>query len=268
MRPAYITATLIGEVGDHGKVVRDVQRGDAVRMAQLTHRRQHVRLGADVETGGRLVEHDHRRTAGERHGQADTLLLSARQLVRVAAEELGRAGQQHLAHHFLHPGLARRVAAAEVVELEHLHELLADAQRWIQRGRWILRHVRDQRAARMAQRAVAERQHRRIADRDVAACQLHAAPGMAEHGETNGGLARAGLADEAEHLARGDGEVDFVDDVGAAAGDLDPQIRDGHRSVRHAVALRPVDAGSGAREPVADETGADRQQRDRDHRQA
>ena len=48
---------------------------------------QHVRLGRDVEAGRRLVEHDQRRPAGERHGDGDALLLPAGELVRVAAQE-------------------------------------------------------------------------------------------------------------------------------------------------------------------------------------
>ena len=67
----------VGEVGDHCQVVGDVQRGDAVPAGQVAHRRQDECLGAHVETGGRFVEHDHRRAAGERHRQSDPLLLSA-----------------------------------------------------------------------------------------------------------------------------------------------------------------------------------------------
>ena len=59
----------------------------------------------------------------------------------------------------------------------------------------------------------------------VAAGQLHTAPGVAEHGEADRGLAGARLADQAEHLARGDRQVDVVDDVVAAAGHLDAQVR-------------------------------------------
>ncbi len=87
----------IGEIGDHREVVADVQRGDAVRAAELAHGAEHVRLRRHVEAGRRLVEHDHARAAGERHREADTLLLAARELVGVAAQELVVRGKRDLA---------------------------------------------------------------------------------------------------------------------------------------------------------------------------
>ena len=78
----------VGDVGDHGEVVGDVERRDAVGAAQLAHRLQHHALRRDVEAGGRLVEHEHLGLGQERHGQRDALHLSAGELVGVAAEEL------------------------------------------------------------------------------------------------------------------------------------------------------------------------------------
>ena len=125
---------LIGEVGDDREIVGDVQRSDLVRMTQLADRCQDVSLCADIEAGGRLVEDDHPWTAGECDREDDTLLLAARQLVGVAAQELARAGQRDLAHHFDDTFLAGCIAAAEVVELEDLCELLDNPQCRIQRG--------------------------------------------------------------------------------------------------------------------------------------
>ncbi len=48
---------------------------------------------------------------------------------------------------------------------------------------------------------------------------------MTEHGQTDRGLAGPGLADETEHLAGLDGEVDLVDDVVTVSADVDPQVR-------------------------------------------
>ena len=42
-------------------------------------------LRRHVEAGGRLVQHDQIGLAGQRHGDADALLLPARELVRIAA---------------------------------------------------------------------------------------------------------------------------------------------------------------------------------------
>ena len=231
----------VGEVGDHRQVVGDVQRGDAVAAGEIAHRGQHERLGAHVEAGGRLVEHDHRRAAGERHRQPDPLLLAAGQLVRVAAQELRRAGQQDLAHHLDGPGPPSLVGAPEAVELHHLEELRADPQRRVQRGRRVLRHVADQLAPGIAQRPLVERQHRGGADLHRAGSESHAAPGVTEHAEADRRLARAGLADETQHLAGSDREIDLVDDVVAGRADLDAEVAD--RRARSRVTSTAVDAG-------------------------
>ena len=89
----------VGEVGDHGEVVGDVERRDTVGLGEVADRVQHVRLRGHVQGGGGLVEHDDLGPVGERHGDGDALLLAAGELVRVPAEELLVRGQQHLGHH-------------------------------------------------------------------------------------------------------------------------------------------------------------------------
>ena len=117
-------------------------------------------------------------------------------------------------------------AAAEVVLRQHLHELRADAQRRVEgRGR-VLRHVGDEAAAQPPQLVALEREHVDVADAHRAAADARAAPGVAEQRQAGGRLAGAGLADEAEHLAAAEPQVDVVDDVGAAALDLDAQALD------------------------------------------
>ena len=64
----------------------------------------------------------------KRHGDRHALLLAAGELMRIAAQELLVAGQQHLGHHLLEARLALGLGGAEAVRLEDLHELQADAQ--------------------------------------------------------------------------------------------------------------------------------------------
>ena len=213
----------IGETGDHRKVVGDVQRGDAVLAAQVTHSRQHVCLRAHVEPGRRLVQHDHRRPAGERHRQPDALLLPAGKLVRVAAKELRSRWQEHLGHALadaLAPGL---IGAAEVVMLEHFQQLRADAQRRVEGSARVLGDVADEVAAGPPQAGHLETEHLPIVDRDRAVGDRHALAGVPEHGQPDGGLSRTGFADESEHLTGLDFEEHLVDDVVAAGGGVDPQ---------------------------------------------
>ena len=78
---------------DDGEVVADVDGGDAVRLAQVAHGREHVRLRRDVEPRRRLVEDDHARPVRERHRERDALLLAAGELVRIPlAGTLRRSG--------------------------------------------------------------------------------------------------------------------------------------------------------------------------------
>ena len=87
----------VGDVGDHREVVGDVERGHPVGPAELAPwSRSTMRLGGDVEPGGRLVEHQHLGPRQERHRQCDPLHLAARELVGVAAQELVVVGQPDL----------------------------------------------------------------------------------------------------------------------------------------------------------------------------
>ena len=89
----------VGQVGDHGEVVGDVEGGDPVALGEVADRVEDVRLGGHVESRGRLVQDDHLGPVGERHGDRHALLLAARELMRVAAQEVAVGGQEHLGHH-------------------------------------------------------------------------------------------------------------------------------------------------------------------------
>ena len=49
----------VGQVGNDGEVVCDVQRSHAMLVGEVANCRQHMCLGADVEARCRFVEHDH-----------------------------------------------------------------------------------------------------------------------------------------------------------------------------------------------------------------
>ena len=230
-RPGVHHGDAVGQVGDHGEVVRDVQRRDAVRAGEVADRLEHVRLRGHVQRRGGLVQHDDARPVGHGHGDDHALLLAAGELVRVAAQEGPVAGQQHLGHHLLEARLALRLGVAEVVRLEDLHELVADAQRRVQRRRGVLRHVRDQAAPDAAQVAARGRQHVGAGDVDDALGDLGAAALVGEQRGRGRGLARGRLADEAEHLALVDGERDVVVDVDPGGVEDDAQVAHGEDDV-------------------------------------
>ena len=104
---------------------------------------EHLLLGLRIERGGDFVEQHDLRVHGERAGDGDTLLLTARKLTRIAVRLLRQSdfGQQaasallHLSpillqnmdrrhHHVLQSGLVRK----QVVLLEHDPDLAAQRQ--------------------------------------------------------------------------------------------------------------------------------------------
>jgi len=194
-----------------------------VRRAQGADRLEDVGLRRDIQAGGRLVEHDHRGLAGERHGEHDALLLAARELMGVATQELSVRGQEHLGHHLAKALPALFLVGAVPVLLEHLEELRVDAQRRVERHRRVLGHVGDQLAARGPQLGRRQLEH-------VAALEEHLAAGDPRppplEGEQRGGgrgLARRRLADEAEDLALVQVERDLMVDLDLGRLDLDLQ---------------------------------------------
>ena len=89
----------VGDLRHHAEIMRDEQDGGAVAALQLLEQAQDLRLGGDVERGGRLVGNDERGFQRQRHGDHDPLALAARKLVRVACENALGLGQAHVAEH-------------------------------------------------------------------------------------------------------------------------------------------------------------------------
>ena len=210
---------LVGQVGNHCKIVGDVQRRDTVQLRKRADRCKYMCLRRYVEAGGRLVEHNDRRTAGKCHGQTDALLLAARELMRVATQEVCIGREQYLFHHLGDARRASRIGYAEPVHIEYLAQLLADGERRVERRCRVLRHVGNRATTDGPQRLGTQRHHRSVGARHVARSDADAPARVSEHCEANRGLPRPGLADQPENAAGCDVQVDLVDDV--VAGHLD-----------------------------------------------
>ena len=81
---------------DHGQIVRHEQIGDAALALDVGEQIEDLAAHRDVEGGDRLVEHDQRGIAGDGARDGDALALAARELARLAAEQM--ADLQHLGH--------------------------------------------------------------------------------------------------------------------------------------------------------------------------
>src|SRR6516225_11601294 len=169
-------------------------------------------LGGYVQAGGRLVEHNQRWPAGEGHRQPNALLLAPGELMRVAAQQLGRGVQASLLQ-YLTDAAVRVIDEARMYP-DRLVQLCPDPQRGIECRRRILGHVSDPRAAHGPQLADGQPQQVDPVDPDRTGADAQPAAGVAEQREDDRRLPRARLAHQAQHLAGLDGEGNVADDVG------------------------------------------------------
>src|SRR5687767_12075882 len=90
----------VAEIAGQSDVVGDEEHRDAGILLEVLEQVHDLRLDADIECGGGLVEDEHVRVERERRGDADALALPATQLMRVATGEIGREPDplQQIAH--------------------------------------------------------------------------------------------------------------------------------------------------------------------------
>ena len=101
-----------GHVGDDPEVVRDQQHRHLQLELQRLHQLQDLRLDGDVQRGGRLVGHQQRRTAHQRHRDHRTLAQAAGELERIGVLGLDRIFEAHQPQHLEDRVAARRLAEA------------------------------------------------------------------------------------------------------------------------------------------------------------
>ena len=175
-------------------VVRDVDGRDAELLVELRERRAHADAELRVEVRERLVHEERLRLAHDRAPHRDALALAARELRRLALEELLEAEQRRdLVDARPDLGLRRPP------HLQAVAEVLADAHVRVQRVA-----LEDHRDVAMARREVGDVAP---ADRDLARGHLLEAGDRAEQRR----LAAAGRPDERDELAVADLERDVVD---------------------------------------------------------
>ena len=115
-------------------------------------------------------------------------------------------------------------------------ELGPDPESRVERRRRVLGYIGHLQPAQRPHVPRAELQQVGTVQQDLARGDAQPAAGVAEQGQGDGGLARARLADEPEHLAGRDVEADLVDDVGLPfPAETDLQAGHGHREPCRAV---------------------------------
>ncbi len=216
-------ADAVAHLRDDVEVVADEQDRRAELGAQRRDEVEHLGLDRRVEAGRRLVEDQQGRVLRQRHGDHDALLHAARELVRVAAHDPRRVGDLDLAQHLLRALLG--LALGDPGDRERLGDLVADADRRVQRPAGVLVDHRHARRAHPPHVALAHGEQVLAGDLDRARAHPAVARQVADDREGRGRLAAAGLADEAVGLALGDLERDAAQhrapDAAHAVGDLE-----------------------------------------------
>ena len=199
-------ADLGAHLADHAEVVADEEHGRVELGLQLVDEVEHLGLDRRVEAGRRLVEDQQGRIDAERHRDHDALLHAARELVRVALHDRLRVGDLHLLQH--RQRAIARLRPARAARGEDLGQLLADADRRVQRRAGVLVHHRDDLAAIALQIGAAQAQHVDARDLDRARAHAPVARQVADRRQRGRRLAAAGLADEPVRRAALDAEAD------------------------------------------------------------
>jgi hypothetical protein len=188
----------------------------AALLRQLDDEIHHRLLRSHVEAGRRLVGDQKLGTAGERERDHHALTHAARQLERIGVIALARAGDPHLIEHLDRLVGERRGIGLRVL-LQHVLDLVADLADRIERRARVLEDHRHFASAQIAHLVFTGGAH-------VEAGEMHGAFGDpagavedAHHRIGGDRLAGAGLPDDADGLALGDGHVDVLDRAHDAA---------------------------------------------------
>ncbi|MNT20006.1 hypothetical protein D3C72_1552980 [compost metagenome] len=223
---------------DHAQVMADEQVGQVQLFPQAHEQVQHLGLDRHVQRRHRLVAHQELGLDRQRPGNADARALPAGELVRKAPQH-GRV-HAHAHQHVFHIALLR-AALDHAVHHRRLAHDIQHAQPRIERGVRVLEDHLDRQLllAALVRRQVVE----------VGAAPQTFALGQRVQADSHApqrGLAAAGLADQAHHLAGADAQVDVVDRMhhffmrmGAEqVGDARRRVERLHKALGHAAQLQ------------------------------
>ncbi len=228
----------VGDDPGQREVVGDEQVGQAALLAQVEHQREQLGADGDVEHRDWLVGDHERRPEHERPGDDDPLALAARQLVRVAEQEVRGRPQAGGLERLGDARLAFGRVPGQAVDLERLGDEVADRLLRVERLVGILEDELDAQAVGLGGRALE-------LDR-VLALERHPAPGrLGQPYDDPAGrrLAGAGFTDEREDLPLADVEVDAIDGVDEAHGPATDLIDDAAADGEPDLHLAELDEG-------------------------
>jgi hypothetical protein len=189
---------VVGEARDHGEIVRDPDQRHAAFGGELLHLGEDLGLNGDVERRGWFVRHDQIGLVDQRDRDCHALAHASGELMRIGIKPLVRRGNTDLGERVAGAGLRARDF---LMRRDRLNHLRVDAQDRVQRHHRILEDHRNAPATQAAHLLL--RQFRKVdaVKQDLAAADPSGRLDQAHDRESGHRLARAGFADEAEHLA-------------------------------------------------------------------
>ena len=208
---------VIGQVGDDAEVVGDQQHRHVALTCEVTDEVEDLALHGDVERSGRLVGDQQLWFARECHGDDDALCHAAGELMGVRVDARRRVGDTDLAEQLDHTLASRGLAETEVVA-QRLGYLSADGVGRVQRGERFLEDDPHLGAADPAELIERHPDEFLSIERDRGS-RCKARVGHQAHQRQCGDrLARPRFADERQHFAPTDIQVDARHDVDVVAG--------------------------------------------------
>lgn len=219
--------------GRESEVVGDEQDGGAVIARELENEVHDHGLRGDVESGDGFVGEKQLRPAGDGERDHDALAHAAGEFEGVSVETARGIGNPNPSEQF-NRAMARGASSEPGVAAQNIAEMIADRADGIEGAAVVLEDHGDVAAAHG--RALARREGKKISIEQLDTTgDAGVGSEQTEQGEREDGLARAGLADEADCLARRDVEMDAVENPkhAAAGRELDGKVGEGEERGGH-----------------------------------
>ena len=232
-------------LGDHAHVVGDVHDGGTPLFANTLEQADDLCLDRDIQGGGGFIGHHQLRIGRQSQGDHHALAHATAELVREMVDALLGTRNARVFEQFNGP-LTRLSVVERQVRRDGFDQLLADRIQGVERCQRVLKNRADVPPTDEAHVIVGQVVDAPTVEPDLAAGDAPGRLQQTDDGRASQGLARAGLAHDAQNFARGDVKAHAIEGAQGAAstGEFDHQVL--HRQETQKRLLNSI-GGSGRR---------------------